>query len=139
MITSFINGRVRLRDERFKDSETSAAAAAAVETCPAVTRVAANPRTGSLLIEYDPARMDMEAARAALLSFCPEGAARLDDEAGEGSGAAFSKGGLADFLGGGCAGGRFNKQAWEYAALLSAFAVCAGSAFLRSKGLHVQS
>ncbi len=62
MICSFIQGRVRIRDARFKDEETAQMVSRMIGEYPGVSTVKANPRTGSLLIEYDPAELDQEQA-----------------------------------------------------------------------------
>ena len=152
MITSFIPGRVRIRHARLKDPETAANIAALISSHPGVDKAVANPVTGGLLIEYDPAELDLETARQALQTIDPDGADWLEEYE------AASRGGQpaeaqpislninldADE---GC-GGRppfplqlrsMNKDAMEYLAMTGAFVVCTGSAALRSKGWHIYS
>lgn len=141
MICSFIPGRVRIRTPRFKDPDLASTAATLLREQPCVRKVTANPETGSLLIEYDPEKLDMEAALKVLEQIDPEGLewflAQNQVTAEEGC-----DGLPEDFLDevGDC--GCFsmsNKEAVEYAAMVGAFVVCTGSAFLRSKGLHLYS
>ena len=47
-------GRLRVRAEALHDAETASAVRAALDAEPGITSVAHNPRTGSLLVEYEP-------------------------------------------------------------------------------------
>ena len=125
MITSFIPGRIRIRHAALKDPETASSLAAGLNSHPGVNRAIANPVTGGLLIEYDPASVDMESARQALKAIAPEGEDWLEEY-----------GTVQPFP---IRPGRSNKDAAEYLAMIGAFIVCSGSAALRSKGLHVYS
>ena len=133
MITSFIPGRIRIRHAALKDPETASSLAAGLNSHPGVNRAIANPVTGGLLIEYDPASVDMESARQALKAIAPEGEDWLEEYvAARSVGAAWSRS-FSPRL------GQINKDAAEYLAMIGAFIVCSGSAALRSKGLHVYS
>ena len=148
MITSFINGRVRLRDPRFKDEEVCATVEALLRDHPSVISVKTNPRTGGVLIVYDPDRLSLDEARQTLAAIVPEGGQWLEDYecAMGGCSVAVDLGG-ADitlppppapgfrFRG----GRRISPEAAEYLTMTGAFVVCTGSAFLRSKNLHVYS
>lgn len=148
MITSFINGRVRLRDPRFKDEGVCASIEELLRDHPSVTSVKANPKTGGVLIEYDPETLSLEEARQALAAIVPEGAQWLEDYecAMGGCSVAVDFEGVNLTLppgpphGFGFGGGRrLNPDAAEYLAMTGAFVVCTSSAFLRSKTLHVYS
>ena len=149
MITSFINGRVRLRDPRFKDEAACATIEETLRSHPCVTSVKANPKTGGVLIEYDPERLDLDQARQALAAIVPEGARWIDDyEAAMGwsqpekqvDGGAVNINFTLPSPGFRFAGGRrLSPEAAEYLAMTGAFVVCTSSAFLRSKNLHVYS
>lgn len=131
MIASIIPGRVRIRDARFTDPDLSATATALLREYPGIQRVTANLSTGSLLIEYDPERLDPEAAQQALAQIDPEGAQWLEER---------SRGGPEQDgpeAAGPLAG--IDREAWEYLAMTAAFVICTGSAVLRSKGLHIYS
>jgi hypothetical protein len=54
MIVSFCHGRIRLRFKELKDAAAAALAQARIQETPGITGVEINPRTGSLLVEYDP-------------------------------------------------------------------------------------
>lgn len=75
-ITSFIDGRVRLRHPALKNPELAEMAAAAVAGVEGVENVRVNPVTGSLLLFYDPARL----SREELLQLAEESAAFLPGE-----------------------------------------------------------
>lgn len=60
MITSFYDGRVRIRVAALKDPETMSQAEAIIKVQEGVTHTLSNPRTGSLLIEYDPEKIPRE-------------------------------------------------------------------------------
>ncbi|MDR2351863.1 MAG: hypothetical protein LBF22_01660 [Deltaproteobacteria bacterium] len=55
MIASIIPGRLRLRSEDFKDPQMSLEH---IKSCPGITSVTHNPRTGSLLIFFDVDNLD---------------------------------------------------------------------------------
>lgn len=78
MIVSFIPGRVRIRNPRFKDHDTASTAATLLREHPCVIRVTTNPTTGSLLIEYDPDKLDPAAAQQALGLIDPEALDRFN-------------------------------------------------------------
>ena len=143
MITSFINGRVRLRDARFKDPEFAATAVALIKDYHGVTKVSANSNTGGLLIEYDPEKLDMEAACEALASFDPQAGEWIDDYIAASCGCCGAESAAAEPQDEASADLMANlaakKDAIEYAAMTGAFVVCASSAFLRSKGWHIYS
>ena len=54
MIASFVEGRVRLRADALKDPEKLQLVESMVKSQDGVLSTTANPRTGSLLVEYDP-------------------------------------------------------------------------------------
>ncbi|MDR1044368.1 MAG: hypothetical protein LBP33_04515 [Candidatus Adiutrix sp.] len=143
MINSFIPGRVRIRDARFQDPETCAKVRAFLKSRPWLKKVSANPATGGLLIEYDPKKLNMEEALRDLAAVDPEGAAWIREqtapeaEAGAGGEEIEDDGDPPAGQPLGPAG--LSPEAAEYLALSGAFVVCASSAFLRSKGLHVYS
>ncbi len=60
MITSFFPGRVRLRAPIFKESDLVEKARAILSKSEAVKKIETNPVTGSVLIEYSPAKVPME-------------------------------------------------------------------------------
>ena len=60
MIASFIEGRVRLRANALKNPEKLKQLEDAVKAHDGVLGTFANPRTGSLLVEYDPTRVPKE-------------------------------------------------------------------------------
>ena len=60
MIASFIEGRVRLRADALRNPEKLQLLEDAVKAQDGVLSTLANPRTGSLLVEYDPARVPRE-------------------------------------------------------------------------------
>ena len=60
MITSFFPGRVRLRAPIFKESDLVEKARAILSKSDAVKNIETNPVTGSVLIEYNPAKVPME-------------------------------------------------------------------------------
>lgn len=140
MIASFIPGRVRIRNPRFKDPDLASTAVTLLREHPCVTRATVNSTTGGLLIEYDPEKLDLEAAQQALEMIDPEALDWFNtmNQAGPERPAEVPEGG----------GGRqpapwpalaANREALEYLGMLTAFVVCTGSAFLRSKGLHIYS
>lgn len=55
MISSFIDGRVRIRHKALKDPEFMATIRDTVAGQDGVLEVRDNPKTGSLLVRYDPA------------------------------------------------------------------------------------
>ncbi|MDR2820792.1 MAG: cation transporter [Desulfovibrio sp.] len=65
MIASFYDGRVRIRHDALKDSQNMAAVVAAVAGRDGVISHVVNPRTGSLLVHYDPRKFSREALLAA--------------------------------------------------------------------------
>ncbi|MBP3730100.1 MAG: cation transporter [Mailhella sp.] len=73
-ITSFIDGRVRLRHPALKNRELMQSVKSLVEGMDGVTAVQCNDVTGSLLIFYDPGKL----SREELLSLAEQGAAFLE-------------------------------------------------------------
>ena len=53
-ITSFVDGRVRLRHPSLKRAEDAEQVRGFLASLPGILRVTVNSRTGSLLLEYDP-------------------------------------------------------------------------------------
>lgn len=72
-ITSFIDGRVRLRHPALKQREIADMAAASLGAVDGVTEVKVNPVTGSLLLFYDPEVL----SREKLLKLAEQGTAVL--------------------------------------------------------------
>ena len=70
-ITSFVDGRVRLRHPALKDKATAELVTAVVGGVDGITAVQANPVTGSLLIYYDAEKL----TREQLLELAEQGAA----------------------------------------------------------------
>lgn len=134
MITSFIPGRVRIRDERFKDQDTATLITGLIKEHPAVSSATANTMTGGILIEYDPEQLDTGEACQALEAIDPEISAWIDDyeEALVASWRPFAG------MGGNKCGGPSRNKA-ELAILTGSFLVCLASGFLRSKNLHIYS
>jgi hypothetical protein len=68
VIASFIDGRVRIRAEALTQTETMSLAKSLVGAGQGILKVEGNPRTGSLLVQYDPAVITRETLlRAAAL------------------------------------------------------------------------
>ncbi len=65
-VTSFIEGRVRLRHPIFKNMEVVTQVQELLQNMPGVESLTHNPRTGSLLLEYDPELLDQETLLAML-------------------------------------------------------------------------
>lgn len=72
-ITSFVDGRVRLRHPALKEAATAELVTAVVSGVEGIVSVQANPVTGSLLIFYDPEKL----SREQLLELAEQGAAFL--------------------------------------------------------------
>ena len=70
-ITSFVDGRVRLRHPALKDKATAELVCTVVGGVEGITAVQANPLTGSLLIYYDAEKL----TREQLLELAEQGAA----------------------------------------------------------------
>lgn len=145
MIASFIPGRVRIRNPRFKDPDLASTAVTLLREHPCVLKATANSTTGGILIEYDPEKLDLEAARQALEMIDPEamdwfeamnrpGGPEPAEAPACGCGTAKLRGVPAPW-----AAMAANREALEYLGMVVAFAACTGSAFLRSKGLHIYS
>jgi hypothetical protein len=66
-------GRLRVRAESFRDGDAVDPVRAALDMEPGITAVSHNPRTGSLLVEYQPGHAHVEAILARIA-----GAAGLD-------------------------------------------------------------
>jgi hypothetical protein len=60
MIASFYDGRVRIRHSALKDPENLKMFKDAVSGQEGIENIAANPRTGSLLITYDPEKISRD-------------------------------------------------------------------------------
>ncbi len=84
MLTSFIDGRLRLRHPALKNPDTLALAESAARSLEGVQNVTGNPHTGSLLMTYDPAVLSretlMETAER-LRAFLPEDPAKPEKKA----------------------------------------------------------
>lgn len=65
-ITSFIDGRVRLRHELLRKPALAEQVQSMLPTIQGIRSVAVNTRTGSLLVEYDPAILGPEQLLALL-------------------------------------------------------------------------
>ena len=89
-VTSFIDGRVRLRHPALRDAATADMAAAVIGGVEGVESVRVNPLTGSLLIFYDAETL----SRERLLELAEQGAALLPEEEKPSSGVACSLGRL---------------------------------------------
>ncbi|WP_446424582.1 HMA2 domain-containing protein [Mailhella sp.] len=74
-ITSFVDGRVRLRHPALKDAATAELIRSVVSGVDGITAVQANPVTGSLLIFYDPEKF----SREQLLELAEQGMAFLPE------------------------------------------------------------
>ena len=59
-ITSFVDGRVRLRPPSLKRAEDAEQVRGFLVSLPGMLRVTVNSRTGSLLLEYDPDQISRE-------------------------------------------------------------------------------
>ena len=59
-ITSFVDGRVRLRHPSLKRAEDAEQVRGVLASLPGMLRVTVNSRTGSLLLEYDPDQISRE-------------------------------------------------------------------------------
>ena len=59
-ITSFVDGRVRLRHPSLKRAEDAEQVRGFLASLPGILRVTVNSRTGSLLLEYDPDQISRE-------------------------------------------------------------------------------
>ena len=70
-VTSFVDGRVRLRHPALKDKATAELVCTVVSGVDGITAVQANPVTGSLLIYYDAEKL----TREQLLELAEQGAA----------------------------------------------------------------
>lgn len=60
MITSFFPGRIRLRSPVFKDTVIVEEAQRILSQFSAATDIQCNPRTGSVLLEYNPEEIPVE-------------------------------------------------------------------------------
>lgn len=145
MICSYIPGRIRLRSPRFREAETVAALMAILKDQPGLTGLENNLNTGSLLIRFDPEKVDQQTALAAL-NFLEEEDAGEQSRACCGCGACENRGGRDAGHQSGPAWDDDqpslfpqNKEALEYAAMVGAFVICTASGFLRAKGWHIYS
>ena len=80
-ITSFVDGRVRLRHPALKDAATAELVCSVVGAVEGITSVQANPVTGSLLIYYDAEKL----TREQLIELAEQGAAFIPGMEGEGA------------------------------------------------------
>ena len=76
IVTSFIDGRVRLRHPALRNAATADMVASMVSGVDGVESVQVNPRTGSLLIFYDAEKL----SREKLLELAKQGAPLLPEE-----------------------------------------------------------
>lgn len=60
IVTSFFPGRIRLREEVFKDSVIVEECIRILKGCDAVRNIQNNYITGSVLLEYDPSKVPVE-------------------------------------------------------------------------------
>ncbi len=60
IISSFFPGRIRLRNEVFKDDDIFSALYSAAGNHPSIKKIERNEKTGSVLIEYIPEELPME-------------------------------------------------------------------------------
>lgn len=60
IVSSYFPGRIRLRGQIFKDPVLTKAAIEAVQGHEAIKNISWNEKTGSLLIEYDPEKLEVE-------------------------------------------------------------------------------
>ena len=60
MITSFIEGRVRIRDKALRDPAAMETVLSLVRAQDGIGEVTPNPRTGSVLVTYDPEKISRE-------------------------------------------------------------------------------
>ncbi len=81
-ITSFIDGRVRVRHRALRDVAAAEEARAVLAAAPGVRAATVNPHTGSLLLEYDSHMLDRDGV-VALLGQVGELPALKADECGE--------------------------------------------------------
>lgn len=83
MIASFIDGRVRIRTAALRNPATLAMVENVIRAREGVRSVQSNPRTGSLLVEYDPEVIPrsalLEAAKALEDQLAPAGAEKASD------------------------------------------------------------
>ena len=80
-ITSFVDGRVRLRHPALKDAATAELVCSVVGAVDGISAVQSNPRTGSLLIFYDAEKL----SREQLLDLAEQGAPFMPGMNGEGA------------------------------------------------------
>ena len=80
-ITSFVDGRVRLRHPALKDAATAELVCSVVGAVEGISAVQSNPRTGSLLIYYDVEKL----SREQLIELAEQGAAFIPGMNGEGA------------------------------------------------------
>ena len=82
--THFVPGRLRIKTPELRDRSRAAETATALAAMPAVTRVAANPITGSLTINFDKRELPISQLWESLLAKgyvsgrCPEPAGAGD-------------------------------------------------------------
>ena len=82
-VTSFVDGRVRLRHPALKDKATAELVCTVVSGVDGITAVQANPVTGSLLIYYDAEKL----TREQLIELAEQGTAFIPGMNGEGASA----------------------------------------------------
>ncbi len=76
LVTSFVNGRVRLRHPIFKDSQAAHKVTEALQTVNGIAKLEHNARTGSILIQYDEEILEQDN----LISLLKQGVDGLDFE-----------------------------------------------------------
>lgn len=69
MITSFVDGRVRFRDEALKNPETAESVLGMLNGVEGVVSAISNLRTGSMLVYYDSEVIDRETLKQAAAAF----------------------------------------------------------------------
>lgn len=79
-IASHIPGRLRVRAEKLRDEGAAAEIAQRIGAEPGVTSVTASTVTGSLLVLYDPARIQLDRLLPALVAAGELGGIALDEE-----------------------------------------------------------
>lgn len=123
-ISSFIDGRVRLRHPALKDPSLAEAACSVLSGVEGVESVQANPVTGSLLLFYNPKKLSKEA----LLELAKEGLALLPK--GEHSSKASASSSLLNVM-----LSRNTTRMVNRSMLISLF-LCVASAFIGMGNLH---
>lgn len=71
VVTSFFEGRIRIRDEQLKSAPAAECARNALLAVPGIRGVVENKRTGSLLVEYDSAVVNIASLQGIFEAFLP--------------------------------------------------------------------